>query len=145
MIMVGQKRIHAASEFFIDPLWFESPTMLNEESFFFFAFEGVRCVDPPQALDMHVGRRMSWEIEVVGHGLITLVSGVSKMFLEPSSEGSASFSNVDLVTCGTRNSINYVFCVTREVSGNVDGVLWAVNGGRPRDEGAHLAVFVLAG
>ena len=61
------------SEFFIDPVWFESPKMLYEESFFFFAFESVGCEDPPEALNPHVGRRASWKVEVIGHGFVAFV------------------------------------------------------------------------
>ena len=54
---------------------------------------------------------------------------VSKVFFEPSGEGSASLSYVDLVARGTGNSVDNVFSVTREMSGDVEGVSWAVDGG----------------
>ena len=84
---------------------------------------------PPEALNPHVGRRMSWKVEVIGHGFVTFVCCVSKVFFERSGEESASLSYVDLVPRGTRNSIDNVFRITREMSGDVKGVSWAVDGG----------------
>ena len=72
---------------------------------------------------------MSWKVEVIGHGFVTFVCCVRKVFFEPSGEGSASLSYVDLVTSGTRNFIDNVFSITREMSGDVKGMSWAVDGG----------------